>query len=86
MERNDVPTIKGKMVKPYPPVVKKEDFVEMPAQLNMAGMVVDLAIDVLYINEIGTLAAELLTVIEIMFQKEMAIKIWIVTLNDECST
>ena len=51
MEHNDIPTIKGKWVKPHPPIVKKEDFVDMPPELEVTGMIVDLAIDVVYIND-----------------------------------
>ena len=51
MEKNDVPTIKGKWVKPHPPVVQKEDFIEMPPELEVAGLVIDLAINVVYVND-----------------------------------
>ena len=51
MEKYDVPSIKGKMTKPHPPVVSKEDFVEMPKELDVRGLIIDLAIDILYVND-----------------------------------
>ena len=55
MEKCDVPTVKGKTVKPHPPVVSKEDYVEMPKELDVKGMVIEMAIDVMYINDVSFL-------------------------------
>ena len=55
MEKCDVPTLKGKSVKPHPPVVTKEDFVELPSELDVKGMVIEMAIDVMYINDVSFL-------------------------------
>ena len=39
------------MIKPHPPVVSSEDFVELPEELDVKEWIIDLAIDVLYIND-----------------------------------
>ena len=47
----DVATLKGKSVKPHPPVVMKEDVIELPPELIHIGRKVDLAIDVVFIHD-----------------------------------
>ena len=47
----DVATLKGKSVKPHPPVVTKEDVIELPPELIHNRRKVDLAIDVIFIND-----------------------------------
>ena len=42
--------MKGKREKPKSPIVTTEDVVEMPPELNSEGMEVDLAIDVVFID------------------------------------
>ena len=51
MEKKDVATVKGKMTKPHPPVVSWEDYIELPDELDVKGLIIDMAIDVLYIND-----------------------------------
>ena len=46
----DVATCKGKSTHPKPPLVLKSDIVELPAELRMEGREIELAIDVVYIN------------------------------------
>ena len=47
----DVPLCKGKWVAKKPPVVRREDHIELPPELNVKGREVDLAVDVVYINK-----------------------------------
>ena len=47
----DRATLKGKSTKPHPPVVDKRDIIEVPPELNVKGMKVELAINVVYIND-----------------------------------
>ena len=47
----DRATLKGKRTKPHPPVVDKLDIIELLPELNVRGMKVELAIDVVYIND-----------------------------------
>lgn len=47
IQTNDVPTLKGKSTKLHPPVVTRKDFVEIPKELDVSGMKVDMAIDVI---------------------------------------
>ena len=46
-----VPRIKGKSTKPHPPVVHKNDVIELPEDLQHNGRKLELAIDVVYIND-----------------------------------
>ena len=48
--QKDVATLKGKLVKPHPPVINKNDIIELPPELNVKGRKMKLAIDVVYIN------------------------------------
>lgn len=47
----DVATCKGKSTHPKPPVVSKNDIVKIPPELGIQGMKLELAIDVIYIND-----------------------------------
>ena len=47
----DVATLKGKSTKPHPPVVDKNDFIDLPPELKVKGMEIELAVDVVYIND-----------------------------------
>ena len=47
----DRATLKGKSTKSYPPVVNKNDVIEIPPELEVKGMRLELAIDVVYIND-----------------------------------
>ena len=49
--QKDVATLKGKLVKPHPPVINKNDIIELPPELNVKGRKAELAIDVVYIND-----------------------------------
>ena len=49
--QKDVTMLKGKSVKPHPPVVNNNDMIELPPKLNVRGKKVKLAIDVVYIND-----------------------------------
>ena len=44
----DVAVLKGKTVKPKPPVVGKEDVIDLPPELSIE--MVELAIDVIYVS------------------------------------
>ena len=57
MEEKDVPTIKGKMTKPHPPLVTFQDYMDLPKELDVRGWVVYMAIDVMYINDCSFLHA-----------------------------
>ena len=46
----DVATLKGKSVKPHPPVVNCNNMIELPPELKVKGMNIELAINVVYIN------------------------------------
>ena len=46
----DVPTLKGKSTKPHPPIVNRNDVIELPDELQHNGRKLELAIDVVYIN------------------------------------
>ena len=48
--RPDVPTCKGKWVRKKPKGVKDDDTIELPPKLRLKGMEMELAIDVLFIN------------------------------------
>ena len=41
------------MTKPHPPVVSREDYVKLPKELDVKGWVIDMAIDVMYINDVS---------------------------------
>ena len=45
-----LPTLKGKSVRPHLPVVRDNDLIELPVELKMEGMEIDLDIDVVFIN------------------------------------
>ena len=47
----DVPTCKGKWVRPKAPVVRQSNTIDLPRELRIAGMELELAIDVVYINK-----------------------------------
>ena len=47
----DVPTLKGKSTKPHPPIVNRNDVIELPDELQHNGQEIELAIDVVYIND-----------------------------------
>ena len=47
----NVPTCKGKSTAPRPPVVRTEDVVEFPDELQHKGRRIELVIDVVYIND-----------------------------------
>lgn len=53
MEKQDIPIVNGKMTKPHPPVVSKEDYIELPEELDVKGWIVDMAVDVMYINDVS---------------------------------
>ena len=38
-------------MKPHPPIVNKNDIIEIPPELEVKGMKLELAIDVVYIND-----------------------------------
>ena len=46
-----MPTLKGKATAPRPPVVTTEDVIELPTELQHNGRKIELAIDVVYIND-----------------------------------
>ena len=46
----DVATLKGKSVRPHPPVVTRNDMIELPPELMIEGRKIELAIDIVYIN------------------------------------
>ena len=48
---NDVAPLKGKSVEPHPPVVNRNDVIELPPELKVKGMRIESAIDVVYIND-----------------------------------
>ena len=47
----DVATCKGKWTKHKPPTVTREDVIELPLELRTEGMEVDLAINVVFVND-----------------------------------
>lgn len=47
----DVATCKGKSVRPHPPVVTTSDIIELPHELEIEGREVELAMDVVFIND-----------------------------------
>ena len=49
--RNDVATLKGKSVKPHPPVVNRNNVIDLPPELKIKGMKVELAMDVVFISD-----------------------------------
>ena len=49
--QKDVATLKVKSVKPHPSVINKNEIIELPPELNVRGRKVELAIDVVYIND-----------------------------------
>ena len=51
MFKVDVATGKGKSTRPHPPVVDKNDIVELPPELRVQGMKLELAMDVFYCND-----------------------------------
>ena len=51
MMGKDVGTLQGKSVKPKPPVIDKCNIVKIPRELEMKGKKVEIAIDVVYIND-----------------------------------
>ena len=52
----DVATCKGKSTRPHPPVVDKNDIVELPPELRVQGMKLELVMDeASYIPLIGVL-------------------------------
>ena len=46
----DVPNTKGKWVNEKPRVVRNEDEIELPPELDLSGKEMELAIDIVYIN------------------------------------
>ena len=48
--KTDVATCKGKSVRPSPPIVTTLDLIELPTELMTAGRNIELAIDVVFIN------------------------------------
>ena len=50
MFETDVFTCKGKWTKTKPPIVTTNDIIELLPELNVAGMELDLAINVVYVN------------------------------------
>lgn len=50
MFKADVPTYKGRGIKPRPPVVFATDIIELPPELKVRGRKVELSVDVLFIN------------------------------------
>ena len=49
--KKDVPTLKGKGTRPHPPIVRTADNIKLPAELIHNGRKIELAIDVVYIND-----------------------------------
>lgn len=47
----DVATLKGKTIRPHPPVVKWDDAIDLPSELKVKGLEIELAINVVYIND-----------------------------------
>ena len=45
----DVAVLKGKRTRPHPPVVQKEDIVDLPTELQLKS--VDIAMDVVYVED-----------------------------------
>ena len=46
----DVATLKGKSVRPHPPIVTTNDIVELPPELITKGRKVEITIDIVYFN------------------------------------
>ena len=46
----NVATLKGKSVRPHPPVVTRRDMIELPPELMVEGKKIELAIDILFID------------------------------------
>ena len=47
----DVAILKGKKIRPHPPVVKWNDIIDLPPELKVKGLEIELAIEVVYIND-----------------------------------